>query len=180
MESDCEILWVELLRKGKNMKSMFLGVFYRPPSSSVEIMNEFGKSLFLVSQFNKTRREIILAGDFNLPSVKWNDGYVVKSDNSEITRTVLDTIDNNFLYQHVSEPTRITDTTSNILDLIFTTDPSHMRSINVVPGVSDHEAIVFLYDLKIHRNVIKRKVYFYSKGNYEQLRKDLNNASLCN
>ena len=63
-------------------------------------------------------------------------------------------IDNNFLYQHVCSPTRITESTSNILDLIFSTQPSYVCNVDVFPGISDHEAIRF----KLVNNIIKKEL----------------------
>ena len=50
----------------------------------------------------------------------------------------------NFLYQHVSQSTIITDKTCNILDLLFTSHPSDVSKVNIIPGISDHEAISFI------------------------------------
>ena len=110
LETDCEILWCEVICPDN--KSLFVGVFYRPPSSSIDVINELSKSMSLLSKSGKKTRNVILTGDFNLPRLKWQDGYIAEIDNSDLTQNMLTIIENNFLYQHVSETTRVTDSTS--------------------------------------------------------------------
>ena len=43
--------------------------------------------------------------------------------------------------------------TSSILDLIFSTQPSYVCNVDVFPGISDHEAIRF----KLVNNIIKKE-----------------------
>ena len=51
----------------------------------------------------------------------------------------LDSINDNGLEQLVLEPTR----GKNVLDLIFCSHPHIISDINIIPGMSDHEAILF-------------------------------------
>ena len=132
----------------------------------------------LITHNGKKICNVILTGDFNLPSLKWVNGYNVTSENSELTQYFMSVIDNNFLYQHVSQPTRITDKTCNILDLLFTSHPSDVSKVNIIPGISDHEAISFIIFCMNNSELKKKHIYFYSKANFEQFRKDLKEAPL--
>ena len=87
----------------------------------------------------------MLTGDFNCPSLKWDEGLPIPINvcANELTDTFIQFTENNFLHQHVEEPTRTTDTTSNIPDL-FTTIPNSVSDVNIIPGISDHDAILFL------------------------------------
>ena len=116
---------------------------------------------------------VILTGDFNLPSLNWVNGYNVTSENSELTKCFISIIENNFLYQHVSQPTRITDKTCNILDLLFTSHPSDICNVHVIPGISDHEAISFEICYTSKCELKKKHTYFYSKANFGKFRQDL-------
>ena len=52
----------------------------------------------------------------------------------------------NFLFQHISEPTRYRENqTSNLSELIITNDQNDIENINILPslGVSDHVLIKF-------------------------------------
>ena len=48
------------------------------------------------------------------------------------------------LTQLVTEPTRF----NNTLDLFFTDHPSQITSINILPGMSDHDIVMFTADIK--------------------------------
>ena len=150
-----------------------MGVFYRPPNSKTEVIYELNKSMSLISNNGKKLRNVILTGDFNLPNLNWVDGYNVSSESSELTQSFMSVIENNFLYQHVCQPTRITEKTSNILDLLFTSHPSLVSKVNIIPGISDHEAISFTICCMSKDELKNKHIYFYSKANFEQFRKDL-------
>ena len=177
LETDCEILWCEVICHDN--KSLFVGVFYRPPSSSLDVIKELNKSMSILSNHGKKARNVILTGDFNLPKLKWQDGHIVEIDNTDLTQNILTIIENNFLYQHISQTTRITDTTSSILDLLFTSDPSIVSNVNIIPGISDHEAIVFIINCTLKGKGCKpRMTYSYSKADFNKFRNDLENAPL--
>ena len=56
----------------------------------------------------------------------------------EINKKLIDIVNENELTQVVREPTR----GNNILDLIFTTNPGLISSVEVHPDMSDHNAII--------------------------------------
>ena len=53
---------------------------------------------------------ILLNGDFNLPSVSWYDNnYIIQSNpayGTEVNAKMLDIVNNHLLTQHVKQPTR--------------------------------------------------------------------------
>ena len=61
-----------------------------------------------------------------------------------IEREFFETITDNFLYQHVTEYTRIRGTERSILDLIFTKEEDDVKNIKVLPpiGESDHGVVI--------------------------------------
>ncbi len=76
------------------------------------------------------------------------------------------------LSQLVLEPTR----KRNTLDLVFTTVPDLVSNINVISGMSDHEAVTFQYDHKADINKKKpRKVYIFKKADHDAIKNDLEN-----
>jgi len=83
---------------------------------------------------------------------------------------------NNFgLEQFVTQPTR----NQNITDLVFTTHPDLINDINVVPGISDHEAVTFQIKLPLSILPAKqlRKVYQYHKANIDRILEEMNQFS---
>ena len=74
----------------------------------------------------------------------------------------LDSINDNGLEQLVLEPTR----GKNVLDLIFCSYPHIISDINIIPGMSDHEAILFNLNGGNKPSVIedvRRTVFQYHK-----------------
>ncbi len=81
-------------------------------------------------------------GDFNFPSIDWS---MQSANGTDIT--FLDLIDDLYVFQHVTFPTR----EHNSLDLVITSDPSmvsHIQSIGAL-GSSDHESILCNVHAKI-------------------------------
>ena len=62
----------------------------------------------------------------------------------EINNSFLDLIDDNDLKQNVHEPTR----NKNMLDLVLSTYPAFISSVSIIPGTSDHGAVLFNFNLK--------------------------------
>ena len=68
-----EMPWAKLF-VGPNHDCYYFWSFYRPPDSNIEPITDLQQSLTKLLQ-NKSDDSIIsLTGDFNLPSIKWNDG----------------------------------------------------------------------------------------------------------
>ena len=81
-----------------------------------------------------------------------------------------------FLDQMVTEPTRTTEKTQNVLDLFFTNNQSLMNRVEIIPGIGDHDAVMVVSSLRPHK-VAKptRKVYIYKKADYAGFKEDLGN-----
>jgi hypothetical protein len=75
----------------------------------------------------------------------------------------------------VLEPTRITETQSNTLDLFLTNNTILVNQVRVIPGISDHEAVVIESNLRpIKKLGITREVWQYRKEDYDNLKKERN------
>lgn len=151
---------------------LHLVVAYRPPSYTPEenqtLLN------FLVDFCSD--REVLVLGDFNLPSISW----VTEDPISRVTP-----LDSSFyeaflslgLTQWVSEPTF--PRSSNILDLILSTEDDRVASVEVIaplPGC-DHCAIVcdYLFDLvNAPQSPPPRPSRKWHKGRYCQISQRLN------
>ena len=87
----------------------------------------------------------MLAGDFNLPDICWEDGLgciqTSPAYSYEINNLFLDILNDFALEQQVKEPTR--NTHIYILDLVLSSQPQLISDVSVIPGMSDHEAIKF-------------------------------------
>lgn len=88
-----------------------------------------------------TNKERILLGDFN---INWSD----KAKRKDLKRVM-----SNFDFQQVVEgPTRITNSSETLIDLVFTNRPERIKkSYNLVTGLSDHNMILILRKLTKQR-----------------------------
>ena len=80
-------------------------------------------------------------GDFNFPGITWNSGYGQISTptyGSRLNSLFLEIINDVGFEQFVHQATR----QNNILDPVFSTHPN-ISNLNTVPGISDHDAIIF-------------------------------------
>ena len=114
----CEVLWCEF--KPVIGKPVLFSIFYRPPSSDIQYMNEMKNLLQNVRQ-KYPNRSLILCGDFNVPGIDWINNIVLT--NSKLENEVLSIVQDNLLTQCVHEVTRFNDRSANCLDLVFTSDP---------------------------------------------------------
>ena len=96
-----ESLLAKLRSSGR--PDLYLCVMYRPPDSDLEPLIELESDLASVFQSNK-QPNIIMAGDFNLPSVNWSQDNMI-SDKPCYSRVVnekmVEIISNNYLCQSV-------------------------------------------------------------------------------
>ena len=83
-----------------NNKSLLFAVFYRPPSSDVEYLEQFQENMNSLEQ----NTDIILVGDFNLKEVDWNRNLML--NNSGLYEIFSDILLDNFVTQMVLQPTR--------------------------------------------------------------------------
>ena len=95
LESDCELLWLELF-SGNGL--VLFGTFYCSPSSDVSALNSLNLSLLST----QSKYPIVLCGDFNIPSVNWSTiSPTVPSPNATLLCSLTQ---NNYLTQLVNFP----------------------------------------------------------------------------
>ena len=89
---------------------------------------------------------------------------------TELNTLFLDVINDVGFEQLVTSPTR----NNHVLDLVFSTH-STIIDLNIVPGMSDHEAITFHVDThsRINYSKTEHKVALYHKANLENIKRDL-------
>ena len=137
-------IWVKILFAGK--QPMYIGSFYRPTNRDPKPLIELGKAVEKLTSKNRLPN-IILCGDFNTPDINWTTYSMMTGHNKpqygkELNQTLLDLVNDNMLSQMQHAPIR----GDNILDLCFTTLPDQIKRVEVVPGISDHEAVTIHLD----------------------------------
>ena len=98
-------------------KPILIGNMYRPPDSRVEYDDRLEEFIDNVSQEGK---EIILLGDFN-------KNLLPGTANNEWENFMLSLR----LSQIISEPTRVTNTSSTLIDHIYTSYEENISSVRV-------------------------------------------------
>ena len=87
------------------------------------------------------------------------------ASNSSVCNQLLTIANGVYLDQIVTQPARITETTSYLLELFFTTNATLMNKITTIPGISDHEAVFIESSLRpIKVKTPPRKVFQYQKA----------------
>ena len=155
----------------KNTTPLYLALYYRPPSSTIEDLENLQRDLDRIKS-EKDITEIILAGAFNVPHINWKTNTILENPqySIEINENLLDIVNNHSLTQVVQEPTH----GRNTLDLIFTTSPNLMDEIQTTPGISNHHAVTALYRSELDINIKpKHTVYMYGKADNAAIEKDL-------
>ena len=128
-----------------NSKPFLIVTWYRPPDSTVDKFDIFET---LIGKLDSENIEYHLLGDLNC-----NVSAPVFDHSTRVLTEITDLFN---LHQLVDEPTRITQTSSTTIDLIFTNDPEKVVCSGVSHvGISDHGLIYF------YRKV---SVGFSSKG----------------
>ncbi|GAB0207545.1 hypothetical protein GRJ2_003220200 [Grus japonensis] len=154
-----ECLWVRMRGKA-NKADILLGVCYRPPNQDEEAAEAFYKGLEEVSQ----SLALVLMGDFNLPDVCWKYNTAERKQ----SRRFLECVEDNFLTQLVSEPTR----GGASLDLLFTNREGLVGDVVVRGrlGLSEHEKIEFSIHGEVRRGVSKTTTMDFWRADFGLLR----------
>ena len=148
-----EMLWLEVSTGGKKLA---LGCLYKPPKIPYGIFaNLYDCLMEIYVKYEHT----VLVGDFNVNMLELN---------AYNTKLLLDAFIEPFsLKQLIKKPTRITDTSSTLIDLILVNKPQNalFSSVCDAPGVSDHCFTYLAYSLKKE----KFKPYTVTKRDFKNV-----------
>lgn len=124
-----EQLWVKSLINGKKY---VIGVLYRPPTANIlHFFDELDKAMSETLPFGEN---IIIMGDFNINLLNYNNSVSFLNDFLEA----------HDLKQLVNEPTRVTNSSQSLLDLLMVSKTECVEYVNVInANVSDHHATIF-------------------------------------
>ena len=142
---DIEFIWVKT-KVGKEVLSM--GVIYRPLGN---IPNFISCLDDLFSSFAPLSDRVFCLGDFNLNALECNN----MTDRFEEILVSYD------LKQIVTEPTRVTATSSTLIDLIIVNNETHISEVSVLGmhGLSDHSLVCCSVRLQSKLSIpVKKKV----------------------
>ena len=134
-ESDAEMIWGKL--HIHNQKPLHI-------CSIISLKNCLSQ---LHTEDSENSPCLLVGGDFNFPDISWQDGYghinPSPTYGTDTNKFFVDTINDHGLEQLISAPTR----GNNILDLLLCSHPSLISNVEITPGISDHDAILYCFEL---------------------------------
>ena len=135
--SNVECIWLELIL---GHKSILVGTYYRPPGQLANDRDEFLDSLSrsVTMAIKLLSSLVILMTDAHLGI------HNIMTVNLAYNWLTVNLVSRHGLSQIINEPTRITDQTASLLDLIITDVPNDIIQTGTLSpvGTSDH-AVVF-------------------------------------
>ena len=131
--------WIEIpISKGERV---LCGCIYRSPSGDADNTQAINK---LISEAYRRNPNLLIAGDFNFKEIDWLNE--ISTPGQQHLQDFIETLQDCFLYQHVTEPTRYRpNETPNVLDLILSSEEGMVQDLAYNPplGESDHLCLTF-------------------------------------
>jgi hypothetical protein len=164
IENNSELLWVEITNKHKKI---LISSAYRSPSNKDIDNYELIDSLNMASAISDKYHACLVTGDFNL-QIDWL-GVAPRPLN-----TMSELLLSCFYYfvpnQLVSGPTRNVGNSTNTLDLFLCNNMDVIKAVEVIPGISDHDAIWASLHLSFPvSSTQKRLIYNYNRADWAGL-----------
>ena len=132
-----EQLWIRLNLEGSD--TLYAGCIYRSPSGDpYQSVSDLIHLLERVCALNPSH--LLIVGDFNLPQIDWKNN-ICRAPEQHYASRFFSAVQDLFLFQHVTEPTRFRHGVSpSLLDLVLTNEEGMIDSIEHCPGLgkSDH------------------------------------------
>ena len=129
-------LWLKI--QVKNLKSIIVCTVYRPPNTPLACFdNDLTPSFLSASSLNKP---VYILGDLNC--------NLLNSESPD-SRALTDFCRSFNLIQMINSPTRVTEETESLIDVIITSTPKQIKTTEVMHcSVSDHDLIYATLELK--------------------------------
>ena len=159
-EADCnEAIWCNLVT---GHTTVIIGVVYRCPNITKQNNEKIHNAINEVS-----KGDCIIMGDFNHGNIKWDTLQSTGVEDS----TYLCLVQDNFLTQHVLEPTRA----ARVLDIVLSSQKEFVDNVVIQEplGSSDHNQLHFNIKIKSDKTKVKQCRRDFRKGNYKEIRKRL-------
>jgi hypothetical protein len=146
-KSKSESVWCKILSDTVKGHGLTVGVCYKSPNADCNEVEELFKVIEKAAE-----DKVLIMGDFNFPGINW-DTLESGTNAIEFRDLVMD----NYLIQHVHEPTR----ESNILDLVLTSSDYEVEKMKVEDHLGNSNHNVLRWNL-IHTLKLKK-----DKKNYK-------------
>ena len=173
-----ECVWAEI--KLADDDKLLVGCVYRPPSNN----REQNKLLYdTILSITENRSHVLLCGDFNQPSVNWED-ETTPGGLENPAHIFMEFVRDSYLVQHVRQPTHFRgNQTPTLIDLIFSNEEEMVKNIShCAPiGKSHHQSIFF--DFLCYTTDEKKRgeeKYNFRKADFEKMKEYVLSKNLVN
>ena len=173
-------LWIEI---GTNRKNTLLcGCIYRTQSKDV---NKEGcmESTKLINDIilnaYKRNNNLLITGDFNFKEIDWPNESV-PSEKAHLLHFIR-VLQDCFLYQHVTEPTRYREgENASLLDLILSSEEGVVHDLSYHPPLAESDHICLKFDVYLGTSQPAKKSgssYIIFKANFVKICEGLNHQN---
>ena len=152
-EADCnEAIWCILVT---GHTTVTIGVVYRCPKITIQDNDKIHNAISEVS-----KGDCIIMGDFNHGNIQWDTLQGTGVEDS----TFLCLVQDNFLTQHLLEPTRA----ARVLDIVLSPQNEFVDNVEIQEplGSSDHYELHFNINIKSDKTQVKQCRRDFRKRNY--------------
>lgn len=148
----------------KNSHNVLIATHYRPPNGTKHLPSNYNELLETsLSLCCAESKDVILIGDMNV-------NYLNSRDNREVKAI----IQQKGLTQIIKKPTRVTQDTKSLIDIIATNNPGSIAEQDVIPtSLSDHDLVGCVRKLNNKMYTSKTvKTRNYAKYNPDNMNRD--------
>ena len=154
-QADCnEAIWCKFVT---GHSTVTIGVVYRCPN-----INKQNKEIVHNAVSEVSKGDCIIMGDFNHGNIKWDTLQSTGVEEQQFLCLVQD----NFLTEHVLEPTRAARILDNFIVLSSQKECVDNVVIQEPLGSSDHNQLHFHINIKSDKTKVKQCRRDFRKGNY--------------
>jgi hypothetical protein len=170
-----EVVWAEIMYRNK--KYLIASVYRSPSNSDVEnkaLLDSLHNGALITDKYEAC----FIAGDFNL-QVDWSGS--APRPRYPLSDQVLSCFYDFVPNQMATSPTRTINGMSNILDLFVSNNTDDINSVDVIPGISDHDAVLALLNLPscVDKSNV-RSVFDFKQAKWQDLKELLLSRLLVN
>ncbi len=161
-----EHIWCAI-RDGKN-RQLVIGVCYRSDNANIFVN---GSNQELMDLLNEVRRQhMLLLGDFNYGGIDWGSATGPRTSKGDC-QMFIDCLDDNFLTQHVTVPTRGVST----LDLVLSRDPDLVSDVRIMETLASGDHSMLMCTVHVEAGAVEpaRRRYDYNKADFVGFRREL-------
>ena len=147
---DCEDLWINVSDRHSNCNCNVIALYRHPNTNATMFFSKLEDALSDPVLINK---RIYIQGDFNIDITACNQSFIAQN--------YINLLSSKGYFPIVTKPTRVTGTSSTIIDHIITNDMSHRLSPMIVKtDVSDHYIVAAVVFNDTFRHKIKSTKIF--------------------